>query len=243
MIDVAKRRIVFRYGQPGVPGSGPNLLNSPDDALMTPSGTIVAADIKNCRLIAISTRTHRITKQLGKTGICTHSPPTLFGSPNSVFPTSNGGSLVTEINGNWVDLLNGHSGLVKAIHPPGFSYPSDTNEVRPGLYISVDYVNPGTIEMFRKDGRLVWRYSPRGVDELNQPSLAEVLPNGDVIANDDKNHRVVIIDRRTNRVVWQYGHTGRAGNRPGYLNTPDGLDLAPPHSLMMRFPNATLLRP
>jgi len=209
---------------------------------MTSNGTIVAADIKNCRLIAISTRTHHITKQLGKTGQCSHTPPTLFGSPNGIFPTSDGNALVTEINGNWVDLLDPHNRLMKVIHPPGFSYPSDTNEVRTGLYISVNYVKPGAIEIFRDDGQLVWRYSPRGVNELNQPSLAEVLPNGDVIANDDKNHRVIIIDRRTKRIIWQYGHTGKAGSQPGYLDTPDGLDLAPPHSLMMRYPNATLLR-
>jgi hypothetical protein len=35
--------------------------------------------------------------------------------------------------------------------------------------------------------------------------------------------------------VWQYGHTHRPGSQPGYLANPDGVDLAPPHSLTMRF--------
>ena len=47
-------------------------------------------------------------------------------------------------------------------------------------------------------------------------------------------HRVIVVDPKTNRIVWQYGETRRPGREPGRLNTPDGLDLAPPHSLLMR---------
>ena len=43
-------------------------------------------------------------------------------------------------------------------------------------------------------------------------------------------HRVVIIDPRTDRIVWQYGHTGQTGTAPGFLNKPDGVDLVPPYS-------------
>ena len=66
-----------------------------------------------------------------------------------------------------------------ATHPPGFTYPSDTNQVRPGLFLSADYTEPGAIETFTPDGRLRWRYEPSGEDALNQPSLALPLPNGD----------------------------------------------------------------
>jgi hypothetical protein len=33
--------------------------------------------------------------------------------------------------------------------------------------------------------------------------------------------------------VWQYGHTGVAAARPGYLDDPDGVDLVPPDSLLI----------
>jgi len=56
-----------------------------------------------------------------------------------------------------------------------------------------------------------------------------------VIANDDYNDRVIVVDPRTGKVVWQYGHTRRPGSADGYLNIPDGVDLAPPNSLAMRF--------
>jgi hypothetical protein len=49
-----------------------------------------------------------------------------------------------------------------------------------------------------------------------------------VAVNDDFRHRVVIIDPKTNRIVWQYGHTDRHGRPDGYLFTPDGIDLIPP---------------
>ena len=54
-----------------------------------------------------------------------------------------------------------------------------------------------------------------------------MLPNGDIAVNDDYHHRVVVIDPKTNRIVWQYGHNDRPGTRPGYLDIPDGMDYIP----------------
>ena len=238
VIDVRRHRIVYRYGRPGVPGATPNRLNNPDDAIPMGGGTILSADIKNCRLIILHPPSHAPVRQLGSTGLCLHDPPLSFASPNGAFPTSGGATVVTEISGNWIDLLAPSGKLISATHPPGFSYPSDTNEVKPGLLLSADYVHPGTIEMFDLHGRLKWRYAPKGRHALDKPSLALPLPNGDVLANDDDNNRVIVINPRTNQIVWQYGHTGRPGRGPGYLNDPDGLDLAPPHSLLRQFPSA-----
>jgi hypothetical protein len=242
VIDLARQGIVYRYGHPGVPGSEPGYVHNPDDALLTPSGEIVAADIKNCRVIVVRPPAYQVLRQLGTTGNCVHELGSSFGSPNGAFPLSDGGMAITEINGDWLDLLNGKGQAWRAIHPPGFSYPSDTNEVRPGLFLSVDYTNPGAIETFTADGRLVWRYAPQGAQALNQPSLALPLPNGDILANDDANHRVIVVDPRTNQVVWQYGHTGVSGAGEGFLNNPDGVDLAPPYSLAIRYA-ATLHAP
>ncbi|HZL48254.1 MAG TPA: hypothetical protein VFC30_04485 [Solirubrobacteraceae bacterium] len=235
VVDVTHPRIVFRYGHPGVPGSEPGYLHNPDDALLTPGGAILSADIKNCRLVVIRPPAHYVTHQLGETGNCTHELGVSYGSPNGAFPMSDGDTVVTEINGDWIDVLGREGRPVTDTHPPGFSYPSDTNEVRPGVFLSVDYTNPGAIETFTAAGRLLWRYEPTGAGALDQPSLALPLPNGDVLANDDKNDRVIVVDPHTDRIVWQYGHTHQPGSRPGYLANPDGVDLAPPHSLTMRF--------
>jgi DNA-binding beta-propeller fold protein YncE len=238
LIDVKRGRIVYRYGHPGKAGAGPDYLWNPDDAIMAPNGRIWAADIKNCRLIELKPPQHHLIGQMGTTQACGHNPPHGFGSPNGAFPDSGGGIVVTEITGDWVDAFNRSGHLTSAFNPPGFTYPSDTNEVRRGVYLSVNYARPGTIAIFNAQGKVLWSFSPHGRDALNHPSLALPLPNGDVIANDDYNDRVIVVDPRTDRIVWQYGHTGVRGRRPGYLFDPDGLDLAPPYSLADRFPDA-----
>ena len=237
LVGVAQHRILWTYGTPGVSGSGPDQLWNPDDAMMRPGGTIISADIKNCRMVvlrpgAASPAPATPAQIYGTTTQdCYHAPPQHWGSPNGAFPMTDGDYLVTEINGDWVDELTPAGQVRFSVHPPGVSYPSDTNEVRPGVYLTADYSNPGQVVEFDRQGHLLWRFAPAGGQALNQPSLALPLPNGDVICNDDYNHRVIVIDPRTDRIVWQYGHTGQAGTAPGYLDTPDGLDLQPPSSL------------
>ena len=79
---------------------------------------------------------------------------------------------------------------------------------------------------------------------LEQFAPAHVVVNrdGDVLCNDDGNDRVIVVDPKTDRIVWQYGHDGVAGRAPGYLSGPDGVDLAPPFSMLVRHA-ATLPRP
>jgi DNA-binding beta-propeller fold protein YncE len=229
VIDVATRKIVYRYGIPGRPGPGPGLLNNPDDAMLTPAGKIVTADIKNCRIVLIRPPAHSALRVIGQTRQdCVHDPPHRFGSPNGAFPLTDGNYLVTEINGDWVDEMSLGGHVAWSANPPGVAYPSDTNEVYPGRYLTADYADSGQVVEFGTQGRPLWR-----LGGFNKPSLALPLPNGDILLNDDFNHRVVVVDPRTSRIVWQYGHTGIAGQAPGYLNDPDGVDLVPPDSLLV----------
>jgi len=226
--------ISYRYGHPGVPGSGPGYVDNPDDAMILPNGDILSADIKNCRIIIVPEGASAPSQIFGETThYCYHNPPARFGSPNGVFPMTNGDYLVTEINGDWVDEMSLAGQVMWSTHPPGFTYPSDSNEVSPGVLLSVNYAKPGAVETFSPQGQLLWRYAPTGSAALNQPSIALPLPNGDILMTDDWNHRVIVVDPHTNQVVWQYGHTGVPGTAPGYLDKPDGVDLAPPYSLLM----------
>ncbi len=220
IVDVAHPKIAFRYGHPGVPGSEPGYLHNPDDAMLTPKGALLSADIKNCRVIVIRPPAHHVTRQLGQTGNCNHELGMSYGSPNGAFPMADGDTVVTEINGDWIDVLGRDGRPLSDAHPPGFTYPSDTNEMRPGVFLSADYTSPGAIETFTPNGRLLWRYEPTGPQALNHPSLALPLPNGEILANDDRNDRVIVIDPHTNRVVWQYGHTGASGLAAGLSVKP-----------------------
>jgi outer membrane protein assembly factor BamB len=239
VINVAQHRIVWRYGTPGNPGSGAEQLANPDDAMMLSDGSVLSADIKNCRIVLLRRGSDTPVRVWGEPYHCHHlAVPLRFGSPNGAFPLSDGHYLVTEITNDWVsevDLLASPPKVFWAVQPPNVHYPSDTNEIRPGVFVTVDYWHPGVIEEFDKTGKVLWRYKPLGANRLYRPSIAEALPNGDVIATDDYNHRVIVVDPKTDTIVWQYGHLGKPGIRPGYLNTPDGLDLAPPYSLASRF--------
>lgn len=234
VVDVATHRIVYTYGKPGVPGDGPNRLWNPDDAVGLPNGDIVTADIKNQRLLLIRHGAHHPARQWGDVNHGYHGPPHHYGAPNGMLPMGNGRFLVTEIRGAWVDAVDLHGHVFWSTHPPGVLYPSDSNRVGPNRYLTVDYSDFGQIVMFDRSGRLLWRFAPQGRQRLDHPSLALPLPNGDVVCNDDRNHRVIVVDPHTHKIVWQYGHTGTSGRKPGYLDNPDGLDLVPPHSLVNR---------
>jgi hypothetical protein len=231
VISIARHKIIYRYGKPGVPGSGPGFASNPDDAMVMPGGDMITADIKNCRILLLAPparQVHRPRRILGTTGACGHNPPHEFGSPNGAFPTTNGSYIVTEITGDWATQMSLAGRVAWSVHPPGVAYPSDTNEVYPGRYLTADYSPAGQVVEFNSRGRLLWRFGG-----LNHPSLALPLPNGDVLVNDDYNDRVIVIDPVTNKIVWQYGHTGVPGTAPGYLNDPDGVDLVPPDSMLI----------
>ena len=237
VIDIATGKIVWRYGHPGVAGSGPGYLWNPDDAMVLRNGDVISADIKNCRIIRIPFGGDNISWEAGTVGSCTHNPPVQFGSPNGVFPMPNGHFLVTEINGDWVDEIDSSGHVYWSANPPGVNYPSDSNQVGPNRYLTVDYSYPGQIVVFNRAGQALWRYAPTtgAPAELDHPSLAMALPNGDLLLNDDYNDRVIVVDARTDKIVWQYGQDGIAGGAPGYLDNPDGVDLLPPFSYADRY--------
>ena len=181
------------------------------------------ADIRNCRIVLLS-RAKRVTRILS--GSCTHDPPRGFASPNGDTPLP-GGGLVTEIGPpGWIDRLDARGRLVWAIRSP-IAYPSDAQLLPDGRILVSGFTDPGRIVILDHSGRIRWSFGAlTGRNRLNKPSLAVRLPNGLIAANDDYNERAIVVDPGRHRIVWQYGHTGVAGSGPGYLNKPDGIDLA-----------------
>jgi hypothetical protein len=224
-INIRTHARVHLYGTPGVRGSGPNELNTPDDAYVLPNGTLTVADAYNCRILFV--RAHRIVRQLGRTGDCRHDPPYAFGSVNGDTPLKDGGVLVSEIQGSWIDDIAANGRLRWAMQAP-VSYPSDPQLLDNGTILLADYATPGAAVIIDRHGRVRWRYGPSsGWGALDHPSLAFMLPNGDVAINDDFNDRVVIIDRKTQRIVWQYGKKNEPGRGFDRLHIPDGMDFVP----------------
>jgi hypothetical protein len=228
-IDIRTHAVTRLYGTPGVRGGGQNELNWPDDAYVLPDGTITVADAYNCRILFI--RRHRIVRQIGRTGVCVHDPPRTLGSVNGDTPLPDGGVLVSEINGSWIDDFTKAGKLRWSFQAP-VSYPSDPQPLPGGRILLADYTSPGAALIMNRHGQVLWEYRPTsGWGALNHPSLAIMLPNGNIAINDDFNDRVVVVDRKSRRIVWQYGHLGQPGLGRGYLRTPDGMDYIPlgPH--------------
>jgi outer membrane protein assembly factor BamB len=220
-------RIVWSYGHPRQPGTARGYLNEPDDAYQLTNGQITTADAQNCRVLVINLN-HTVAHQIGTDGACFHHPPTSMGSPNGDTPLADGNLLISEVNGSWVSEYTVTGTLVWTAQVP-VSYPSDPQQLGPDRYLMVDYASPGQIVIFDRKGRILYRYDQAsGPGRLDHPSLAELLPSGVFMLNDDYNHRMVAIDPATGALVWQYGVTGKPGTEPGRLNIPDGFDLLLP---------------
>ena len=219
--------VAFQYGHPHTAGSRPGYLNQPDDAYVLKDGTITVADAQNCRILFIGSN-GRPQSQIGTTGQCAHNPPRSVAYPNGDTPLANGNFLVSEVHGSYVDEFTRAGKLVWSTQLP-ITYPSDPQQLGPDRYLVADYAKPGGLYEFNRAGKILWSYHPKsGSGMLDHPSLAERLPNGLIGVNDDYRHRLVLIDPRRRRIVWQYGHTDHSGRRPGYLKIPDGFDLLGP---------------
>ena len=226
IISFPAKRILWRYGHVNVKSGRPGYLNTPDDAYLLPSNRITVADAYNCRVLFM-TLAHRIVSQYGTTGVCRHDPPRYLGAVNGATPLADGGTLVSEITGSWIDDIGPTGKLRWSVQAP-VSYPSDPQLLAPDRILLADYASPGHAIIMTRTGHVLWRYGPAsGPGALNHPSLATLIAPGLVAINDDFRHRVVIVSIREHRIVWQYGHTDQPGTAPGYLNTPDGLDLLP----------------
>jgi hypothetical protein len=222
-------KLLWSYGHAGVTGSEPGYLHEPDDAYLLRNGTVTVADAQNCRVLLISAA-RKILKTFGNPGSCSHEPPRLLGSPNGDTPLANGNILISEVNGSYIDEITQAGKLVWSVQLP-IEYPSDPQQLGPDRYLVADYSRPGGIYEFNRAGKILWSYSPSSGDRmLNHPSLAERLPSGLIAANDDYRHRLVIIDPKTKKIVWQYGVTGEPGAGPGHLRIPDGFDLLAPNN-------------
>ena len=227
-IGVRSGVISYRYGHSGHPGTADNHLHDPQTAQQLADGELLITDKSNCRILFVIPPAHRPARTLGRTRVCAHDPPTTFSYPDAAFPTAGGGLVVTELTPAWVDLLSKAGTLVAALRVPGLSAPYDANQAAGGVLIATSHARPGAVEEFTATGAVRWRYAPAtGPGALALPSLAQVLPGGDVLVCDSGNDRIVVIDPRSNRIVWQYGHTAVAGSAPGYLHTPDSAILAP----------------
>ena len=229
LVDYEKRALTWTYGIPDHRGSGDGLLNYPDDAHLLADGKFITADIRNCRIVIIDPATNKLVTQWGTPGKCTHKPPKELAHPNGATPMENGDILVTEITGSMISRITREGKVLWSVSAPNIRYPSDAFPTVDGKHIIVaDFWKPGRVVIFDPLTRkVIWDYFVKEGDKaLDHSSIARELPEtGDILVVDDLNDRVMVIDRQTKEIIWQYGEKGKKGFTPGLLNYPDGVDL------------------
>ena len=222
MIDYKTKQVVWQYGHAGVSGSKDGYLSNPDDAYRLPNGNITVADIKNCRILEISPD-KKIVGQYGTTKVCGNSNG-LLNKPNGDTPLQNGHMFISNIVGHdLIELDQNKKQIFSMVFP--LTYPSDPQLMQNGDILISEYRTLGKILEMSRDGNVVWEFTGENGVRMNKPSLAIELPNGNILSNDDYNHRVIVIDKKTKKIVWQYGVTGKPGVGDQQLNVPDGLDI------------------
>jgi DNA-binding beta-propeller fold protein YncE len=229
IVDYATRQITWAYGVPDTRGKGAGLLNYPDDAHLLADGQFLTADIRNCRVLIIDPKTNNVTTQWGTPGRCAHKPPGELAYPHGATPLDNGDILVSEITGALITRMTRAGQVVWSVKAPHIRYPSDAFPTPGGKHIIVaDFSKPGRVVIFDPaTSNIVWEYFvASGEGSLDHCSIARELPmTGDILVVDDLNDRVIVIDRETKKIIWQYGRKGEKGFKPGLLNYPDGVDI------------------
>jgi DNA-binding beta-propeller fold protein YncE len=227
IIDYNTRQLTWTFGASDAKGGKPGYFNEPDDAHLMADGKVVVAELRNCRIQFIDPATSIVIGQWGKEGTCKHDPPRFLAYPNGTTPLDNGDILVTEISNTWISRIARDGSVIWSTRAPHVRYPSYTFRTRDGQVIVADFSKPGQVVIFDPwSGKVSWEYFEKsGERMLDHPSLALELPNGNIVLNDDKRHRVLVIDRATKEIVWQYGVTDTPGHAPGCLFFPDGMDI------------------
>lgn len=242
-IDMATKSITWSYGHLGQPAqgapaahlTGPGYINNPDDSFKLPNGDVLIDDANNQRVIVVNP-SGQVVWQYGTIDPTTHIgvPGTIPGyliGPNDDVPQPDGNLLITNVGNNAV--VDSHN--VTEITPTGRTlwtmvlptqYPSDALKMPNGSILVADWVSPGHIYLFGPAGHVRWNFTPTGANQLNHPSSAQLLSNGDVLICDDHNDRMIVVQPTgptSGKIVWQYGQTGIAGTAPGQLADASGV--------------------
>jgi len=228
-------RIIWQYGQAGVPGSGPNQLNtpvqntwipigdtSPRAGTFIPDGHVLITDQLNERIIEV-TLDKKIVWQYGMTGTsgCGFNQ---LNNPNSAELLPNGHILISDENNNRVIEVTRAKQIV-------WSYGSCTgtqlnivafaSRLPNGNTLITDSGNNRILEV-DSYGNPVWSYvtnARSGSVSNPNPTRAVRLRNGNTLISDQFNHQVIEVDGMGN-IVFQQGTVAVSGNTFDLLNAP-----------------------
>ena len=208
---------VWQYGT-GTQGFGPGELNCPHDAKRLSSGNTLITDYNNHRVIEVNL-SGAIVWQYG-TGTAGSGTDQL-NYPTDAERLSNGNTLIADRLNNRVIEVGSAGTIVWEM--TGLYHPFDADRLDSGNTLIADYRNHRVIEV-NPSREIIWQYGTgipdeygSGVNELNFPTDAERLSNGDTLIVDAMNDRVIAVRTSdydparanngfiTRSIVWEYG--------------------------------------
>jgi hypothetical protein len=208
--------VIWQYGKFGVTGSGPDELNTPVQATVSPNHTVFITDQANQRVIEVRKSDKKIIWQYGTTGVAGKGPNELS-SPNSVEVLDGGDVLIADQSNNRaIEVDPNHNIVVAFTAHRSLSGVAFASRLPNGDTLITDSNNNRVVEVNYKDD-IVWSYvtnTQPGSNPDPLPTRAIRLKNGNTIISDQFNHRVIIVNP-AGQIVVQYGTL----NVPGYSPT------------------------
>jgi hypothetical protein len=215
-------KIVWQYGVFGVTGSGPDQLNTPVQATVTPQHTFLIADQGNQRIIEVNKK-KQIVWQYGTTGV-PGSGPDQLNNPNSAEQLDNGDILIADESNNRAIVVDRQKNILATFDIGGkASGVAFASRLPGGDTLITDSNNNRVVEVDGSD-KATWKYvtnKQAGSNPNPLPTRGIRLKNGNTIISDQFNHRVIIVNH-AKQIVVQYGSL----NAPGFglKSTQQGLN-------------------
>jgi hypothetical protein len=205
-------KILWQYGTFRVTGAGPDQLNTPVQATITPQHTVLIADQGNQRVIEV-TMQKNIVWQYGMTGVAGAGPDQL-NNPNSAEQLDNGNILIADESNNRAIVVDRGKNIVATFDIGGKANGvAFASRLPGGDTLITDSNNNRVVEVDQSD-KPTWIYVTNkepGSNPSPAPTRGIRLKNGNTIISDQFNHRVIIVNH-AKKIVAQYGSL----NAPGF---------------------------
>ena len=215
-------RIVWQYGQFGIAGSDPGLLNTPVQNTWLPNGDILITDQANERIIEVN-RAKQIVWQYGMTGVVGNGPEQL-NNPNCAELLESGHILICDENNNRaIEVTHNSPSTIFATFTAhgtvsGVAFASRLSN---GNTLITDSNNARIVEVDSTDTP-VWQYFTNARPSSNAsplPTRAVRLANGNTLISDQFNDQVIEITTTTSpTIVASYGTINTPGYSPSNAN-------------------------
>lgn len=207
-------QILWQYGEAGVSGSGPDMLDLPVFAVQLPDHNLLITDQGNNRIIEVN-GTKQIVWSYGPS-----SGPGMLDSPNSAELLPSGNILIADQNNNRAIEIT-RDGSIVWQYNAGLQGTAFASRLPNGNTLIVDSGHSRILET-NMQNETVFHYftdTTSGSNTSPLPSNAVRLGNGQTVITDQANDRVIIIDSKGD-TVFQYGKTNLPGSGSDELNWP-----------------------